>query len=255
MDIKTYYSFTTYKDVEDFKRLDFIVNTIKELNKPDLKILDIGCGNGNISLALGSLGYNVTGVDIDQTSIENARKLNTFKNVKFDLLDANAFNVKEEFDAIVCSEVLEHLDKPEDLVKSIFCILKKEGVLIATVPNGWGPREVIITKPMQWLHKNKMDSLMLKFKKALGYSNHTLQSSNPDLTHVQFFTARKFKNILENAGFKTLKWRNADFVERVFPYSFLTRRIYALQKLDCALADYIPKQFSSGFYTAWIKPN
>jgi 2-polyprenyl-3-methyl-5-hydroxy-6-metoxy-1,4-benzoquinol methylase len=250
---KPYYSFTNYKDVEDFKRLDFIVDAIKNLKKDDIKILDIGCGNGNISLALGSLGYNVTGVDIDRTSIENARKINTFKNVQFNVLDANAFDVKDEFDAIVCSEVLEHLENPSELVQSIFSILKKDGILVATVPNGWGPREVLITKPMQWLHKNKMDTAILKFKKILGYSNHTQQSSNPDLTHVQFFTAGNFKKILEHAGFKQLQWDNADFIERVFPYSWLTRRIYSLQKLDCALADYIPKQLTSGFYTAWIK--
>jgi 2-polyprenyl-3-methyl-5-hydroxy-6-metoxy-1,4-benzoquinol methylase len=252
--MKPYYAFTNYKDVEDFKRLDFIVNTIKSLNKPDAKILDIGCGNGNISLALGSIGFNVTGVDIDPTSIEKARQINTFKNVKFDVLDANAFNVKDEFDAIVCSEVLEHLLDPSELVQSIFSILKKEGLLVATVPNGWGPREVFITKPMQWLHRNKLDNTMLRFKKILGYSNHTQQSSNPDLTHVQFFSAGKFRSILESAGFIQLKWSNADFVERVFPYSWLTRRMYSLQKFDCAVADYIPKQLSSGFYTAWIKP-
>jgi 2-polyprenyl-3-methyl-5-hydroxy-6-metoxy-1,4-benzoquinol methylase len=251
--IKSYYSYTNYKDVEDFKRLDFIVDAIKNLKQSDIKILDIGCGNGNISLALGSLGYSVTGVDIDSTSIENARKINSFKNVQFNVLDANAFNVKDEFDAIVCSEVLEHLENPSELVQSIFSILKKDGILVATVPNGWGPREVLITKPMQWLHKNKMDTAILKFKKILGYSNHTQQSSNPDLTHVQFFTAGKFKKILENAGFRQLQWDNADFVERVFPYSWLTRRIYSLQKLDCTLADYIPKQLTSGFYTAWIK--
>jgi 2-polyprenyl-3-methyl-5-hydroxy-6-metoxy-1,4-benzoquinol methylase len=250
---KPYYSYTNYKDVEDFKRLDFIVDAIKNLKKSDIKILDIGCGNGNISLALGSLGYSVTGVDIDSTSIENARKINNFKNVQFKVLDANAFDVKDEFDAIVCSEVLEHLENPSELVQSIFSILKKDGILVATVPNGWGPREVLITKPMQWLHKNKMDTAILKFKKILGYSNHTQQSSNPDLTHVQFFTAGNFKKTLENAGFRQLQWDNADFIERVFPYSWLTRRIYSLQKLDCTLADYIPKQLTSGFYTAWIK--
>ena len=62
---KEYVKFTTYSDIEDLKRLDFIVNSIKALNNPEAKILDIGCGNGNISLALGSIGYHVTGVDID----------------------------------------------------------------------------------------------------------------------------------------------------------------------------------------------
>jgi 2-polyprenyl-3-methyl-5-hydroxy-6-metoxy-1,4-benzoquinol methylase len=250
---QSYHQYTTYKDAEDLKRLDFIVNAISSHVKPGAKILDVGCGNGNISLALGSLGFDVLGVDIDPTSIEKARKSNTFSNVRFDLLDANAFDMKDQFDAVVCSEVLEHLIDPSELVQSIYSILKKDGVFVATVPNGWGPREVLITKPMQWLHEKKLDRSILKVKKILGYSNHTLQSSNPDLTHVQFFKAGIFKKMMEKNGFKPLKWQNADFVERVFPYSWFTRRIYSLQKLDCAVADILPKQLSSGFYTSWTK--
>ena len=73
---KPYYSVTTYKDAEDLKRLDFIVDAVNSLNNPQAKVLDIGCGNGNISMALGSLGYNVTGVDIDTVSIEKANAKN-----------------------------------------------------------------------------------------------------------------------------------------------------------------------------------
>lgn len=248
-----YHRHTTYKDVEDLKRLDFIVHSVQALDKPNARILDVGCGNGNISLALGSLGFNVLGVDIDQTSIDKARAANPFDNVTFQLLDANAFRMKDEFDAIVCSEVLEHLNEPGELLQSIYSILKKDGIFIATVPNGYGPRELLITKPMQWLHKKKLDRFILKLKKTLGYSNHTHQSSNPDLTHVQFFRADTFLEMVQNVGFKPLRWKNADFVERVFPYSWLTRRLYVLQKLDCKVADYIPTQLSSGFYTSWTK--
>jgi hypothetical protein len=94
---------------------------------------------------------------------------------------------------------------------------------------------------------------VVSFKKMLGYANATLQSSNADLTHIQFFTVSSFRRMIEGAGFKRFKWDNADFIERIFPYSWLTRRIFALQKLDCALANLMPKQLSSGFYTSWIK--
>lgn len=254
MSSKPYYVHTTYKDAEDLKRLDFIVDSIKELNNPDSKILDIGCGNGNISMALGSVGFDVTGVDIDEDSIDKARAVNKLPNVTFKVYDANAFAMADLYDAIVCSEVLEHLDKPWELVESIYKILKPGGVLVATVPNGYGPREVLITKPMQWMHRNKIDGPMLFMKKMMGYSNTTRQSSNPDLTHTQFFSVSAFRKMIEEAGFRNKKWDNADFVERIFPYSWLTRRIYVLQQLDCSFANYIPKQLTSGFYTAWVKP-
>lgn len=249
-----YVKHTTYNDVEDIKRLDFIVQAMQSLNKADIKILDIGCGNGNISMALGSLGFNVTGVDIDETSVNTASARNTFKNVQFRVLDANSFSMNDEFDAVVCSEVLEHLDNPSELVQSIYRILKPGGVLAATVPNGWGPREVLITKPMQWLTRNKADGPILFLKKIFGYSNTTRQSSNPDLTHTQFFSVSGFKKTVGSAGFQLMKFDNADFIERIFPYSFLTRRIKALQSLDCWFADFIPHQCTSGFYTSWKKP-
>lgn len=250
---KLYWKHTNYKDIEDFKRLDFIINAVNSLNNPGAKILDVGCGNGNISLALGSLGYIVHGIDIDADSIEKARQRNTFDNIRFNVLDANSFDLNDEYDIVVCSEVLEHLNNPTELIGSIKLILRKQGIFIATVPNGYGPREVLITKPMQWLHRKKLDRFLLSVKKFLGYSNHTRQSSNPDLTHVQFFTARGFRNTLEKSGFKILKWQNADFIERIFPYSWFTKRVELLQKIDCAFADYIPRNLSSGFYTAWVK--
>lgn len=96
-----YIKHTTYSDIEDLKRLNFIVKSIAGLNNPEAKILDIGCGNGNISLALGSIGYHVTGVDIDQMSINTASSRNTFSNVKFEVLDANSFSMNDAFDAVV----------------------------------------------------------------------------------------------------------------------------------------------------------
>jgi SAM-dependent methyltransferase len=251
---KLYYPQTTYKDAEDLKRLDFIVDSIQKLGLPNAKVLDVGCGNGNISMALGSIGFNVVGVDIDATSIEKAKEKNTFQNIEFKIIDANSFSMNDEFDAVVCSEVLEHLEVPSDLVGSIYRILKPGGILVATVPNGWGPREVLITKPMQWLHKNKFDWPILLLKKLMGYSNTTRQSSNPDLTHIQFFSFSAIQKLMLVKGFNLIQFDNADFLERIFPYSFLTRRIYFLQKLDCNVADYIPKFLTSGFYTSWTKP-
>jgi 2-polyprenyl-3-methyl-5-hydroxy-6-metoxy-1,4-benzoquinol methylase len=251
--LKPYYSFTTYKDAEDLKRLDFIVDAINSLNNPQAKVLDIGCGNGNISMALGSLGYNVTGVDIDIVSIEKANAKNNLPNVSFRILDANSFKLNDEYDAIVCSEVLEHLTDPAELLQSIYRILKPNGILAATVPNGTGPRELLITRPVLWFQKKGIGNVILGLKRVLGYSNSTLQSSNPDLTHVQFFRAGSFARMLQSVGFKKKKWSNAGFIEKVFPFSWFSRRIYFLQKMDCVVADYVPTQMSSGFYTSWTK--
>lgn len=249
----SYHSFTTYKDYEDLKRLDFIVNSVKEIGNNNISVIDIGCGNGNISMALGSLGFSVTGLDIDKASIDKANSINKLPNVQFKVADASTFTIDNNYDAVVCSEVLEHLDKPWELAEQIFKILKPGGVFVATVPNGHGPREIFITRPMQWLHKRNLDKPIISFKKFLGYDSATLQSSNEDLTHIQFYNVKTFTDVLNKVGFKNVKWENADFIERIFPYSILTKRIPLLQKIDCDFADHIPKQLTCGFYTSWTK--
>lgn len=245
--------FTTYSDIEDIKRLHFIVNSVQKLGNKAAKILDIGCGNGNISLALGSLGFDVLGIDIDPNSIQLATSRNSFPNVSFQVLDADAIALEDAYDAIICSEVLEHLANPVQLSKTIFRILKPGGVLVATVPNGFGPRELLITRPMQFLTKKGWDKPIVLLKKILGYSAKTLQSSNEDLTHLQFFSINEFNSLLIGCGFKRISFKNSDFLGRIFPLSLITRRLAPLQKIDCALADLLPHKLTSGFYTSWTK--
>jgi 2-polyprenyl-3-methyl-5-hydroxy-6-metoxy-1,4-benzoquinol methylase len=251
--MKEYYKHTTYDHTEEFKRLDFIVNQVKAHAKPGAKLLDIGCGNGNLPMALGSLGYNVRGIDVDETSIKIANERNTFDNVSFDVADANKFTESDEYDLIICTEVLEHLEKPVELVQSSYRILKPGGVMIATVPNGYGPRESLMTKPMQWMMRNGHTDKLVKIKRAFGYKHATAQSSNPDLTHIQFFTRKSLYKLMQDAGFKHLAFGKSDFLELVFPFSLVANRVKAIQKLDCAIADYLPAGLTNGFYTAWKK--
>ena len=53
------------------------------------------------------------------------------------------------------------------------------------------------------------------------------------------------------AGFKIVKKAAGNFVENVFPFSLITKKIFFLQKIDCKIADVLPISFSSAFYTAW----
>ena len=247
---KTYLNHVDYTHAEEFKRLQFVIDQVKALGKPNLKILDIGCGNGNISLAMGSLGYQTTGVDVDAGSIEIARKRNSFAHVTFELKDADAFSIDGKYDVVICSEVLEHLHKPTELVKQWPELLESDGICIVTVPNGRGPREVIMTKPMQWLLLNGYAKPLLRLKRALGY-NGTTQSANPDLMHVQFFSRSELIRLMKENHFELLSFGKAEFAGRIFPISLITNRLKALQELDCKITDSLPYQLAGGFYSAW----
>ena len=245
-----------YNRIADRKRVDFIASVLKESLPVNGKILDVGCGNGVISRHLGRLGYNVLGIDVSEKTIENARKINPMPNVKFMTKSAEELVASgETYDAVICSEVLEHLNEPGQLLTVLHDCLAENGKLIITVPNGKGPRETLVTKPILSLRKknNWMWRTILKIKKMLGYSGTTVQSAADNLDHIQFFSKTDLEKLSRRYGFRITGFGKSNFVEDVFPFSILTNRISLLQKLDCKIADVLPYHFTGGFFTVWEK--
>ncbi|HWJ24908.1 MAG TPA: methyltransferase domain-containing protein, partial [Flavisolibacter sp.] len=168
-----------YNRIADIKRLQFIIDILKS-NLPDgAVVLDVGCGNGIISRGLGREGFNVYGIDVSERAVEKARSLTDLPNVKFDVISAEQLVADgKRYNAVICSEVLEHLDHPEKLLNTLYQSLADDGVLIVTVPNGMGPREVFVTKPVIKMQReqNWKWRMLTKTKKLLGYSGTTVQS-------------------------------------------------------------------------------
>jgi 2-polyprenyl-3-methyl-5-hydroxy-6-metoxy-1,4-benzoquinol methylase len=223
---------------------------------PNATVLDVGCGNGIITRSIGEVGYTVYGIDVSEKAIAKAKELNKFPNVSFDVISAEQLVAEgKKYNAIICSEVLEHLNRPEDLLITLYQSLTDTGVLIVTVPNGMGPRELFVTKPVIWLQKkdNFIWHGLLKLKKLLGYKGTTVQSDASDLTHIQFFTRRKLKSLAKLNNFRITRFGKTNFIEDVFPFSILSKRLLFLQKMDCAIAEILPYGFTGGFVTVWQK--
>lgn len=245
-----------YERIADRKRVDFIVETILQSFSSKVRVLDIGCGNGVISRHLGNFGFDVTGIDVSQKTIERARNLTDLPNVQFMTRSAEELVAAgEKYDIIICSEVLEHLDDPGALLKVIYSSLTDQGKLIVTVPNGKGPREMLVTKPILHLRKknNWLWKMILRIKKTFGYQGTTVQSAADNLDHIQFFTRKDLEKLSQNNHFRIIKFGKANFIEDVFPFSILARKITFLQKLDCKIADILPYHFTGGFFTVWEK--
>ena len=49
-------------------------NFLEKYSEPNSKLLDIGCGTGDISREIEKKGYNVTGIDFSSTAIDIAKK-------------------------------------------------------------------------------------------------------------------------------------------------------------------------------------
>lgn len=245
-----------YNRIADIKRLQFIIDSLKQHLPTGSVVLDVGCGNGIIARHLGSEGFNVYGIDVSSKAIEKARALTDLPNVSFDVISAEELVADgRKYHAIICSEVLEHLNQPEKLLNVLYQSLADDGVLIVTVPNGMGPREVLITKPVIALQKkdNWVWRCILKVKSMLGYKGTTVQSDADDLTHVQFFSKHSLENLANKTRFKIISFGKTNFIDDVFPFSFFTKKIKILQKWDGAIAEVLPYQLTGSFVTVWEK--
>ncbi|UZS00107.1 class I SAM-dependent methyltransferase [Chondrinema litorale] len=248
----------SFSKAVDIKRLGFIIKAIESYTKGDRKVLDVGCGNGLITMELGKIGYQVKGVDISNKTIDKAIANNNLTNVTFEVADVEVLSIQDvKYDVIICSEVLEHLKEPGKMLIILKRLLKENGILIVTVPNGKGPRELFITKPMQWLKTNTPQIWVIvdKVKHHLGYDGKTEQSDADDLTHIHFFTKKKLNKLSSDKGYSILKFGKANFLGDVFPFSFIMKKSLKLQYFDCNLADILPHYFTCGFNTVWKKNN
>jgi len=106
------------------------------------RVLDIGCGNGALSLTLSeAAGFDLIAMDILplRTSAVQARKRSREPKAKLQVLLANAERGlpfrDETFDAVVATEVLEHLDNPVRMLGEVHRVLRPGGRFFMTTPN------------------------------------------------------------------------------------------------------------------------
>jgi 2-polyprenyl-3-methyl-5-hydroxy-6-metoxy-1,4-benzoquinol methylase len=103
------------------------------------KLLDLGCGSGELLDMLRSLGWEVEGVDTDPVAVQNAlaKKLRVYLGSLADRQYPAAY-----FDVIIMNHVIEHLQDPIPLLSECYRILKPQGRLIIVTPNleSWGQR-------------------------------------------------------------------------------------------------------------------
>src|SRR5882724_7559295 len=119
-------------------RLHAFEEWLSELRKPPARVLDFGCGTGNLACHLTAHGYSLSACDISSKMVDWARRNSNGASVNWQVLPASWRELPyaaDSFDAIVASSVFEYLTDIDLTLAEFGRILKPGGFLIATVTN------------------------------------------------------------------------------------------------------------------------
>lgn len=144
-------------------------------------VLDLGCGTGRLGESLKlRQAVQVAGVEIDSLAVEAARtRLDRVVQSDIETLDTEF--PEGEFDCVVCADVLEHLQTPEQTLEQISNWLTPEGTIVASIPNVRNQSVLAGLIEGNWTYE---------------------RAGLLDQTHYRFFTRREIEKLFFRAGFQ-----------------------------------------------------
>ncbi|MHB1344385.1 MAG: methyltransferase domain-containing protein [Thermoleophilia bacterium] len=196
------------------KRLEWIASHLE----PTDRVLEIGCGTGfMITIPLLRAGWDARGIDTHQESINYGKELLREAGFEEARLSWNrAETLTDSYDAVIVSEVLEHLPDEEirSMLRTIRSLLAHSGKLLVTVPNGYGLFEA---ESLLWsraglgrfMDRSRLLELIERAKTKLTtqtivYPHPSSLDSSP---HMQRFTLGDLVRLMDSNGFSVQERR------------------------------------------------
>lgn len=157
-----------------FNKYAFEIGLISKIvnKKPnEINVLEFGMGWGFWSNVAKAFNFKITGTELSETRIKYAEK-NGIRIIN------NISSEKEEsYDYIYTNQVFEHISNPNETIKKLSKILKKNGIIHIGVPNGHGIEKKL--KDKNW-----------SIKKRAIYP----------LEHINCFNRKSFKHLAKQAN-------------------------------------------------------
>ena len=119
-------------------RLERFVSTFDRHLKPSARVLEIGCGTGNLALMLASKGITITATDISKRMLTHASAQDNAAAVEWVQLQTHWTTLPFDdgsFDAVIASSVLEYVDDIHLVLREIARVVAVDGLLVCTVPD------------------------------------------------------------------------------------------------------------------------
>lgn len=157
-------------------------------------VLDVGCGVGTLAFYLAAKGSKVDGYDVSPRAIgiaEKYKKISGEKRINFYNKDVQKENFTNKYDLVICTEVIEHLENDEKMLKTLYGLLREGGNLLLSTPSDNAPL----------------------FK--LGF----LRKFDLEVGHLRRYSLESLIVKIESAGFEV---KNASKVEGILRNSLFT---------------------------------
>jgi len=180
----------------------------KERNKnKSLKILDVGCGVHCELAQYLHEGDEYFGVDFYKESEIKGKFVKYFSGDLNEQKLENLVSVNT-FDVIFCGEVIEHLFSPDALMREMYKLLNKDGILILSTPNlaYWLNRVLLVFGISPFYLENSSEIKLGRKFSFLGQGNKTEG-------HIRLFTYGALREFVQKENFTIVKivpviWKN-----------------------------------------------
>lgn len=141
------------------------------------KILDLGCGTGELTAQLAAGGAQVTGIDSSASMIASARQ--HFPGVTFEVADGTSFSLPEQFDAIFSNATLHWIREKEQVAARMYRHLRSGGRLVLEMGG-----------------KGNVNDILQALEKAMQQRGYTYQP------FWYFPSVGEYTSLLEQNGFR-----------------------------------------------------
>lgn len=225
------------------KRFTFVEKIIASTSPAT--ILDVGCGAGTYltyPIAKCFPEVHVVGVDSDDLSISFAQKSYPLPNLEFKLFDVMREEAK--FDLIIASEVIEHVEDPMGFLANLKSRLNPGGLLILTLPNGYGPFEIMAFVEML-LDMIGIPALLRRIAGRTANSASVAKDTLAASPHINFFSFTLINSLFKAVGFRVLEYRPRTLFCG-WGFDYILRKSWLL-KWNAQASEWLPAFLSSGW--------